>query len=189
MLPDEESRRIMRNVAAKPGIHVNELIRSTGVVQNSFYPRLEKLMKAGLIGEKKVLNRRQFHVTKKGYRAILDDGAAQRKDFESVLRETKLGSYMLTRIETDRATIARIYSDLQSAIRELDRPRAEQNPIDSVAEELIKRLTKARDSYKAGKLDHEALGAVCDIVEPIAELLKQLKKTLRLASSTHEVQR
>jgi len=175
MFEDEETRRIMRTVAMKPGVHVNELIRLAQVVQNSFYPRLARLLDAKLLREKKVLNRRQFYLTKRGYRAILEDGTTQRRDFESVLRETKLGKEMLEEIENMKAIVEKAQTAMTLAKTLEGKHFYSQAFFDDFVNEIVKAINKACAAYDAKKLSSEAFKAISDFVEPTIRLIHKVQ--------------
>jgi len=141
MFEDEETRRIMRTVVMKPGAHVNELIRSANVVQNSFYPRIASLLKQGLLSEKKELNRRQFYPTKKGYRATYEDGTRQGREFLEFLKETAYGKQLLEATDWLEREVMRLhtygeYERLHEIERRLDHLANRGDKIEEVKETL-----------------------------------------------------
>lgn len=67
----------------------------TQIHQNPLYVRLHRLIKARFVREAYVGNQRQFSVTKKGIRAIHQDGIKQNREFFEFLKETAHGTELL----------------------------------------------------------------------------------------------
>jgi len=106
---DEETRRIMRVLASQPDSHFRDLMRRTGVAQNSLNQRLEKLKRAGYVREKRLRQQRQFCLTKKGYRGTYEDGTQQGKEFLEFLRQTAYGKQLLEHMDWLEREMIRLY--------------------------------------------------------------------------------
>ena len=138
---DEETRRIMRAIAKRPEIHFRDLMRGTEVAQNSLNPRLEKLKKAGYINEKRSGQRRQFRLTKKGYRATYEDGSQQGREFYEFLKETAYGKQLLEATDWLEREVMRLhtfreYERLHEIERRLDHLANRGDKIEEVKETL-----------------------------------------------------
>jgi len=141
-------------------------MRGTEVAQNSLNPRLEKLKKAGYINEKRSGQRRQFRLTKKGYRATYEDGSQQGREFYEFLKETSHGKQLLETLSWLEHELVRFYlfherERLDKIQRRLDYLANSEHEIEllthQIAKEIGEAVRGARNTYETISRDSEKL--------------------------------
>jgi hypothetical protein len=155
---DEETRRIMRAIAQQPETHFRDLMRRTKVAQNSLNPRLEKLKRTGYVREKRIGQQRQFHQTRKGYRATYEDAVQQGKEFSEFLRETAYGKQLLETVNWLEHEVIRLYLGYERERLDMIQRRLDYlaNRGDKI-EEIREVLQSVRNTYEKISQDSEKI--------------------------------
>jgi DNA-binding Lrp family transcriptional regulator len=79
---DDMTRNILLSLQKESPLHVRELKRRTEINQTPLYRRLHELLELRLVADDYLGSKRVFHLTAKGYKALLKDRDNRKKDID-----------------------------------------------------------------------------------------------------------